>query len=101
MKYGFLLVICAVSGVVSSGPLLGLDLDKEELSRRLQASRGQSPEARVKTYCGERVSNLCNKLRSEPGYRDSWLKTMDSLSDAEAATDKAIEELERKLGKRK
>lgn len=59
--------------------------DKAELTRRLDASRNLTPEARVNVYCEDRVSNLCTKLRDEPSYRDAWLTTMDKLADAQCS----------------
>jgi len=67
--------------------------DKTELIRLLDQSLGQAPEARVEAYCGQRVSNLCNKLRSEPEYRDKWLQHMDAIRADGKRVDDAIKKL--------
>lgn len=75
--------------------------DKEELTRRLHNSRTLPPETRIALYCEDRVSNLCDKLRAEPKYRDSWLKAMDGIADTRAKAAHLLKEIEEKKAKLK
>jgi hypothetical protein len=69
--------------------------EKKELIKRLNDSRDQPPEARINIYCGDRASKLCDKLRTDPGYRDTWLQTMDKLADSQSAVDRTVDRIQK------
>ncbi|WP_095589613.1 hypothetical protein [Actibacterium ureilyticum] len=56
----------------------------DEVSERVIASMGMPAEERATIVCeGHEDSALCQKLVTEPDYRDLWFETSDKLNRAE------------------
>lgn len=69
-----------------------------DIAERQVDTMGLPPAERAEVICeGREASKLCQKLLGEPDYRDLWLETADTLTQAEWATAKALVEAQGQL----